>query len=106
MPNRRARRYPRAPLKQSLFAYLRRELLEPEFVVRGPYHVTRHPLMLGFLIAFWATPWMTQGHALFAVAMTAYILIALRHEERDLLEAHGDAYARYQRQLLPRLPCS
>lgn len=92
-------------VKQSLFHYLGRELRAPEFVVRGPYHLSRHPLMLGFLIAFWATPWMTVGHALFAAAMTGYILIALRYEERDLHEAHGDDYAAYTRRtsmLIPR----
>ena len=64
-------------------------------MVRGLYHIVRHPLMLGFLIAFWATPVMTAGHLLFAAIMTGYILIALRYEERDLLDELGQQYAAY-----------
>lgn len=61
------------------------------------YRVIRHPLYTGFLIAFWAIPAMTAGHLLFAVGMTVYVLIAIGHEERDLVEVFGPEYERYQR---------
>lgn len=68
------------------------------------YRFVRHPIMVGFVIAFWATPSMTVAHVLFAAVCTLYILAAIRLEERDLLTYYGDEYARYRRQVRMLLP--
>jgi len=68
---------------------------EPAFKVKALYRHTRHPLYLGFIVAFWATPVMTVGHLLFAVLTTGFMLVAVRLEERDLARAHPE-YAEYR----------
>jgi protein-S-isoprenylcysteine O-methyltransferase Ste14 len=92
---------------RQVWAYrLGRETPPPEFKAPLLYKVVRHPIYLGFILAFWATPTMTQGHLLFAAATTAYILIGIQLEERDLLKVFGARYEAYRGQagmLYPKL---
>lgn len=91
-------------LKQ-VTAYLRGVRYQPvRFATPLLYKLVRHPLYLGFFIAFWATPRMTRGHLLFALATSGYILIAIQFEEHDLVGYFGDAYRRYREQTPMLIP--
>lgn len=76
----------------------------PGFVTPGPYKLIRHPLYLGWMTAFWATPTMTVTHLVFAIGTTAYMLIAIPFEERDLLKFHGEKYASYRNRVPMLIP--
>jgi len=69
------------------------------FVTPGPYKMIRHPLYLGFLLAFWATPTMSVAHLLFAILTTGYIFIAIQLEEKDLDSIHGRDHSEYKKKV-------
>lgn len=91
-------------LRQVYLASRQQPYTSLEFRVRLLYRLVRHPLMLGFLIAFWAAPTMTAGHLLFSIGMTIYILIATQLEERDLVASLGHQYRDYRREVSMLLP--
>jgi protein-S-isoprenylcysteine O-methyltransferase Ste14 len=91
-------------LRQVWCRLIGRTLPPPAFRTPSLYRHVRHPLYLGFLLAFWSTPVMTMGHLLFAAATTGYILVAIQLEERDLIAIFGDRYRRYREQVSMLIP--
>jgi len=91
-------------LRQVWQRFMSREHTPVHFQLRGPYRLVRHPLMVGFLIAFWATPHMSEGRLFFAIMTTGYILMGIWFEERDLVAQHGEDYLAYRRRVRALLP--
>jgi protein-S-isoprenylcysteine O-methyltransferase Ste14 len=91
-------------LKQVFVAWREQAPADTGFRATLLYRVVRHPLMLGFLIAYWAAPTMTAGHLLLASVTTVWILIAVQFEERDLIAALGTQYAEYRRRVPMLVP--
>lgn len=92
-------------LKQ-VYEYLKSRAPQPiPFKTSFLYSIVRHPIMLGFIIAFWATPVMTVGHLVFSMTTTLYILVAVKFlEERDLRKIHGETYTSYQKEVPMLIP--
>ena len=91
-------------LRQTIGYAFGRPTAPAQFTERSLYRVVRHPLMLGFLIAFWAAPVMSPGRLLFAGVITAWVLLAIRIEESTLVEMHGEQYEGYRRRVPALLP--
>jgi protein-S-isoprenylcysteine O-methyltransferase Ste14 len=92
--------------RQVWLHFQNRDYVPHSFRMPGAYRHVRHPLYVGWLVAFWATPTMTVSHLVFAGLLTAYILVAIPLEERDLRKTFGEAYDRYKKTvgaLVPRL---
>ena len=90
---------------RQVYTYLKGKV-DPGTPFKSPvlYKVVRHPLYLGFIIAFWSTPRMTFGHLFFAVMTTAYIVLAIQFEERDLIHSYGDTYRDYRQRVSMLIP--
>lgn len=91
-------------LRQVWLHLLGREERPMKFSTPALYKLVRHPLYVGWLFAFWMTPTMTAAHLLFSLATTAYILLAIQFEERDLVREHGEAYETYRRSVPMLVP--
>src|SRR5205814_10430624 len=90
-------------LRQVWLQLIGKPYTELQFGTPGPYKLVRHPLYVGWFFAFWSTPTMTMTHLLFAVMTTAYILVAIQFEERDLVRFHPE-YASYRKRVPMLIP--
>ncbi|MDJ0657841.1 MAG: isoprenylcysteine carboxylmethyltransferase family protein [Xanthomonadales bacterium] len=91
-------------LKQAWGYFRGRPYQPPRFHTPSLYRIVRHPLYVGWLIVMWAAPTMTVAHLVFALMSTAYILIAIQLEEKDLVHFHGDQYTEYKKQVPMLIP--
>jgi protein-S-isoprenylcysteine O-methyltransferase Ste14 len=91
-------------VRQAWLRFCNRPYTQVGFRLAGLYRIVRHPLMVGFLMASWATPVMTAGHMFFAVMITGYILFGTWMEERDLVAEHGEQYLEYRRRVRGFVP--
>lgn len=91
-------------IRQVLLYFQGKEYTPVPFTKRGLYAYVRHPLILGFIIAFWATPDMSLGHLFFAGVTTVYMLVAIQLEERDMRSIHGEEYETYQQSVSMLVP--
>jgi len=91
-------------LAQVFSHFIGQKLPAPFLKVTLTYRIVRHPLYVGFLLAFWAAPSMTAGHLLFALATTGYILVGIQLEERDLIATFGEDYRRYRQRVAMLIP--
>jgi protein-S-isoprenylcysteine O-methyltransferase Ste14 len=91
-------------LRQVWLHFRQQEYHHPSFTMNWLYKFIRHPIMLGFLIAFWATPHMSAGHLLFSIATTGYILIGIQLEERDTRAFIGPPYEEYRKRVPMLIP--
>ncbi len=90
---------------RQVWLYLKGQPYTPlKFAVPSLYRYVRHPLYVGWLLTFWAAPTMTTAHLVFSIATTAYILLAIRFEERDLVKVHGAVYDEYRKQVPMLVP--
>ena len=90
-------------LRQVMLQLIGRPYTKLEFRTSRIYKLVRHPLYVGWVIVFWSSPEMTAAHLLFALGLTAYILVAIRYEERDLVQMHRE-YAEYRRRVPMMVP--
>ncbi|MDH3892774.1 MAG: isoprenylcysteine carboxylmethyltransferase family protein [candidate division Zixibacteria bacterium] len=91
-------------LRQTWLPLIGKPLTPPHFQTTGFYKIVRHPIMFGFVVAFWATPHMTLGHLFFSIMTTGYILVGIWFEERDLIADLGENYLKYRREVSKLIP--